>query len=115
MSTTDTDLDGGVDIDACVALLEAHGVPLDPGLRAEQLLEIERRLGFVFSPDHRRLLTRVQPAGEHWLHWTKDSPESIRARLDWPLEGCWSTSNMTTSGRSAGAPGQRLYASGGGS
>lgn len=78
---------GGVDIDACIALLEAHGVPLDPGLQPAELAEIEARYGFVFSPDHRHLLARVQPAGERWLHWTRDSEDSIGSRLDWPREG----------------------------
>jgi len=77
----------GVDIDACIALLQAHDVPLDPGLQPEELDEVEDRYGFVFSPDHRRLLARVQPAGDRWLHWTRDSEDSIRSRLDWPRDG----------------------------
>ena len=79
--------DTGADIDACIALLQAHGVPLGPGLRREQIADIEARYGFEFSPDHRRLLERVQPSGESWLHWTEDSEESIRSRLDWPRDG----------------------------
>lgn len=44
-------------------------------------------VGFGFSPGHRRLLARTQPAGERWLHWTRDSSDSIRSRLDWPRDG----------------------------
>lgn len=76
-----------VDIDACITVLEQYGVSLDPGIDATRIREIEQRFGFVFSPDHRRLLERAQPADDGWLHWSKDGEESIRDRLAWPLDG----------------------------
>lgn len=74
-------------ISDCIEILTARRVPLDPGLTVAEILEIERRHGFEFSPDHRQLLETAQPAGARWLHWRNDSPETIRDRLSWPLDG----------------------------
>lgn len=71
----------------CIALLEFHEVPLSPGLAVSELRDIERSYGFEFSADHRHLLEAAQPTGEGWLDWRNDSPESIRSRLAWPLDG----------------------------
>ncbi|KJL24829.1 hypothetical protein RN51_00979 [Microbacterium oxydans] len=71
----------------CIALLKFHKVPLSPGLTASELRDIERSYGFEFGTDHRRLLEVAQPTGEGWLDWRRDSPESIRSRLAWPVDG----------------------------
>jgi hypothetical protein len=71
----------------CIAVLEAHDVRLEPGLRPAEIDEIERRYGFEFSPDHRQLLETALPTGERWVDWRNGSAESIQARLDWPLDG----------------------------
>lgn len=71
----------------CIALLEFHRVPLSPGLTTSELRDIERNYGFEFGADHRQLLAAAQPTGEGWLDWRRDSPESIRSRLAWPLDG----------------------------
>lgn len=71
----------------CIAVLAASNVSLDPGLRRAEIVSIERRFGFEFSPDHRQLLETALPTGDRWVDWRNDSVESIRGRLDWPVDG----------------------------
>ncbi|MFK3679170.1 hypothetical protein ACI2IP_15705 [Microbacterium sp. NPDC090218] len=71
----------------CIAVLNAHNVSLDPGLSPAEIIEIERRYGFEFSPDHRQFLETALPTGDRWPDWRNDSVESIQGRLDWPLDG----------------------------
>lgn len=74
-------------ISDCIAVLKAHDVTLTPGLSAAEVVEIERRYGFEFNADHQQLLRTAVPTGKGWVDWRSDDEESIRSRLDWPLDG----------------------------
>lgn len=66
-------------------MLRGAGVRVDPGLTDGQLDAIERRFGFRFGVDHRRLLLAGQPVGGRWYDWRTAEPSD--PQLSWPLEG----------------------------
>jgi len=74
-------------VELAVDSLRSVGVELREGMSESQLAETERKFGFTFSPDHREFLSLVTPVGEGWWNWRVDSEPSLRAQLEWPIEG----------------------------
>ena len=71
---------------AAAAELRALRIPSRPGLTERELARVERKFGFTFADDHRALLAELVPIGQGWVDWKHDD-ETIRDRLDAPLEG----------------------------
>lgn len=67
-------------------LLRGWEVPLDDGLRPDELAAIERRFAFIFNPDHRELLAAALPTGDSWMPWRAPHTELV-ARMADPVEG----------------------------
>jgi hypothetical protein len=78
----------------CVRLFKSVGMPLGPGLTAEQLDQVEADFAFTFDVDHREMLGLVTPLGDGWVDWRSTPPAQIRAMLAWPTEGViWDARN----------------------
>lgn len=73
--------------DDCVSVLIERGVPLTPGLTAQELRAVEDTFGFVFGPDHRDLLRLALPTGDGWVDWRHDPEDDLHWRLNSPTEG----------------------------
>lgn len=81
--------------------LARTGVAVGPGLTDAEFARIERELGFEFADDHRGFLAAGLPlntpaeneAGvvrswsRPWPNWRAENPDSLRHRLDVPIEG----------------------------
>ena len=67
--------------------LRAAGVRLDAGLSDQEVSRVQGSLAFVFGPEHREFIQSALPVGESWPNWRRDSDETLRGRLDWPLDG----------------------------
>jgi hypothetical protein len=74
-------------VERSVEVLRSLGIDLDSGLSELELVTVERTYGFEFSPDHREFLSLVQPLGKGWWNWRTDSAETLRERLEWPIDG----------------------------
>lgn len=67
--------------------LDAAGIPVDLGLRDEELTGVEQRFGFTFAPVHRSFLAQALPLGPGWVDWRRHPTRAIQDRLDWPEDG----------------------------
>jgi hypothetical protein len=74
---------------------------IEPGLSSEEFSHIEAQFGFEFADDHRAFLEAGLPVNRGlppvppnvttydapWPDWRSESHETLRERLDWPVEG----------------------------
>lgn len=67
--------------------LEQAGLVLEAGLTDFELHDVEGRLGFEFSHEHRELLSMALPLGDGWVDWRHGDTAQIARRLAWPVEG----------------------------
>ncbi len=70
-----------------IARLTAAGIAFDTGLTASELANAEARYGVRFPPDLACFLTLALPRGERFPDWRSADEETIRDRLEAPLEG----------------------------
>lgn len=73
--------------EALRARLALSGASLSPGLTGAELAGVEQTFGFRFPPDYRRLLTLALPLGKDWPDWRAGDPDTLRAQVEWPVEG----------------------------
>jgi hypothetical protein len=67
--------------------LRLGGVPLDEGLREDDLLAAENVTGSQFPPDLRLLLGQALPVGDRFPNWRDPYGQSIAHQLAHPIEG----------------------------
>jgi hypothetical protein len=67
--------------------LRAQGRDVDPGLSDDELDAVELRLQISFPPDLRALLATGVPRGDGFPDWHRESDESLRARMQAPVDG----------------------------
>lgn len=60
---------------------------IEPGLRPEEIAQVEQRHGFTFADDHRAFLAAGLPTGDNWPDWRDGDPDELEDRLRWPVDG----------------------------
>jgi hypothetical protein len=68
-------------------LWQSLPLPVGEGLTGNELRRVEAEFGIRFNPDHQALLTAGMPKGGRWPDWRDGDRESLRARLEEPVEG----------------------------
>jgi hypothetical protein len=68
-------------------LWQSLPLPVGEGLTGNELRRVEDEFGIRFNPDHRSLLTAGMALGPRWPDWRDGDRESLRARLDEPVDG----------------------------
>jgi hypothetical protein len=70
-----------------LAMLQAAGVVLKPGLSSAELSAAERVVGAPFPPDLADFLQVALPAGEQYPNWRALETPEIAQALAWPFDG----------------------------
>jgi hypothetical protein len=74
-------------LDAAERLARLGVVTIGPGLRDDELSQVEFRFGVEFADDHRAFLSAGLPLGERWPDWRTGDAEQLLRRLRQPVEG----------------------------
>ena len=69
------------------ALLRSAGVEVQEGLTDAEVASVEDRLAIRFPPDLRAFLAEGLPVGRSFPDWRSEPDDSLRARLQAPVEG----------------------------
>ncbi|MDQ0087634.1 hypothetical protein J2T12_001040 [Paenibacillus anaericanus] len=70
--------------------LRAHRVRIEEPLTPEEISKIENKYKILFPPDLREFYLCGLPQGHNFINWrdtSKVNIDSIKKRLEWPLEG----------------------------
>ena len=68
-------------------MTEAKQIEFADGLSTAELKSIEQQFGFRFPPDLSEFLQTSLPVSDGFPNWRFESHESIKARLEIPMEG----------------------------
>ena len=74
-------------LDLFFDMLRQKGIAIERGLSDAEILAVEEKYHLHFPPDLKQLLQHALPVGSGFPDWRNGSEESIRFRLDGPLDG----------------------------